>query len=118
MATPQPAIQIFSAVANGTHDWVFGAGASYAGDAGNMVIRASAIGSGAVGAIVSIYRGSLFGGVARYDDAPVMVFTLSGTNVSTASQAYEQTGDTLWRFVVSGITAATTVSAVCAWAEK
>ena len=58
MANPQPAIQIFSSVANGTHDWSFGSGASYAGDAGNMTIRASAIGSGAVGAVVSAYRGA------------------------------------------------------------
>lgn len=29
MATPQPAIQIFTAVANGTHDWAFGAGPSH-----------------------------------------------------------------------------------------
>jgi hypothetical protein len=80
-----------------------------------MTIRASIVGSGAVAATVAAYRGSLFGGTIRYDDVPAATFTLSGTNLSTVSQEFRQTGDIHWNFVVSGISGSSTLSVTAGW---
>lgn len=118
MSRSSGTVQILSVAVNGSHDWVFGVGAEFVGEARNMVLRASATGAGTVGGIVSCYRGSVVGGVLVYDDTPATVFTLAGNLLSVASQAFEPTGDINWRFVVSGIAAATTIALACGWWQE
>jgi len=113
-----PAQNILTTSANGSFPWEFPLyqfGSPPNERAGHLVIRASIVGSGAVAATVAAYRGSLFGGSIRYDDTPAATFTLSGTNISTASQEFRQTGDIHWNFVVTGISGSSTLSVTAGW---
>jgi len=115
MSGAQGPVQILSTLVNGSFEWTFGQDAVWAGDAGDFVLRATALGSGAVGATVTAYRGSRVGASVVYDDLAAATFTLSGTNLSVLSQAFRQTGDVHWKFVVASITASTTVVVSCGW---
>lgn len=113
-----PAQKILEVTANGTTTWEFPMvqfGEPSNDKAGHLCIRASIVGSGAVAATVAVYRGSLFDATIRYDDTPAVTFTLAGTNISTASQEFRQTGDVHWKFVVSGISGSSTLTVVAGW---
>lgn len=117
--------QLFSTSANGSFVYTFTMSPTQAASPpnpypsnetpGGIDLRFSAVGSGAVGAVVTAYRGAKFGGTVRYDDTPAATVTLSGTNIATDSQSFHPTGSMEWKFVVSGITGSTTVSGVADW---
>lgn len=104
-------VTAMSRTTNGTTDW------SVPAEARGLPItfRCIAQGSGAVAGSVAVHQGSVLAGTAYYDTTAATTLAPSGTNLATVSQTFEATGNQEWRFILTGISASTTVSVVASW---
>jgi hypothetical protein len=64
--------------------------------------------SGAVAGSVDVYQGSMLDSTAVYDDTAAATIAPSGTDLASASESFQPTGNRMWKFVLSSLSASTT----------